>query len=134
VKDRGSDRAAKTVQVGLAEACISQVTVDQLIYKDSRGERHSVSLRECRDSWYARFMQGRRVRGWDRQQNRVVTKPTPPIAETTYVGNRDLTGRPPWVAIAAEPEVRFEFSSPRQAYEELLEPLGAAGWRTFDYG
>ncbi|MCB0020792.1 MAG: hypothetical protein KDE09_23520 [Anaerolineales bacterium] len=125
---RNSSEAS--VQVGIGLARITQVTSMAVEYIDEHGQRHSIDLKECAQNWRSQ-VEAKRGQSEARQ---------PPLSESARawnercVGVRDLLDDPPWVGFMNEQRTRFAFTSYAESYEQLLNPLGLAGWHTWDAG
>lgn len=119
-----------SVQIGIGLARIMQVTATQVEYIDGVGQRHSINLRECAQNWmnYADA---------SRRQSETEQRPLSESArawDASCVGIRDLLDDPPWVGFMNEQRTRFTFTSYAESYVQLLNPLGEAGWHTWDAG
>jgi hypothetical protein len=100
------------VQIGVAGARIVRVTAERIEYVDSAGRERAVDLRECVRVWCERHGTSE----WD----------------SRCVGDRGALDEPPWVRFVSDRATVFELASYEALYEELLGPLHAVGWHTFD--
>ena len=116
------------VRVGVRQARIVRVTPEHLLYNDEDGSEYDLELSQCAAHW---------VQWREEHAGEFVLLPGADAGEARAwnarcVGERGACDDPPWVELRSEPRTRFEFESYEAVYEELLGPLGKAGWHTFD--
>jgi len=124
----GEHLLGPAVRIGKGEARIVSVTPEHLVYHDEDGSEHDLDLMQCAAHWteWRNEHEGDFVlfAGVDAEASRAWNE--------RCVGERGACDDPPWVELRSEPRTRFAFESYEQVYEELLGPLGRAGWHTFD--
>jgi hypothetical protein len=123
-----SDPSPEIVRIGVSGARILSITHERLDYIDEAGQEQCIDLQECAKRW------GR----WRGERSRDFL-PLPGATDqgiadwnARCVGQRGALGNPPWAEFITEPRIRFAFASYEALYRELLDPLGRAGWHTFD--
>jgi hypothetical protein len=116
------------VLIGVSGARIAAVTRRRIDYIDMAGQEQFVDLEESARRW------GR----WHDDRSQAFL-PLPGATEqdaaswnARCVGQRGACDNPPWVEFTNERRTRFEFQTYEALYRELLRPLQAAGWHTFD--
>jgi hypothetical protein len=118
----------EVVRIGESGARIVAVTRERIEYIDMAGQERFVDLEECAGAW----------RQWH-DDHRSEFLPLPGASaqdivawNARCVGVRGACDNPPWAAFRNQRNTRFEFASYDALYRELLNPLGKAGWHTFD--
>jgi hypothetical protein len=124
----GERQPHQVVRIGVGQARIVRVTPEHLVYHDKDGSEYHLDLPQCSAHW-ARWHEEHAgdfvlLPGVDANESRAWN--------SRCVGERGACDDPPWVELRSEPPTRFEFESYEATYQELLGPLGKAGWHTFD--
>lgn len=98
-----SDRSPECVRIGDCHGRIVRVGPDAVEYVDAGGVTRVIDLASCAST---------------------------PTSKT--VGLRGALDHPPWFEFFGPSSVRMEFESDRALYQQLLIPLGRAGYATLD--
>ena len=123
-----NDPRVEVIRIGVSGARILGVSHEQVEYIDESGLKQSIDLQESAKKWG----------GWHGERNQDFL-PLPGATELIIadwnagcVGLRGALDDPPWAEFMTDRRTRFEFANYQTLYRELLNPLGLAGWHTFD--
>jgi hypothetical protein len=126
-ESQANQMVPEIVRIGVANARIKCVTPQRVEYLDESGQECFVDLEECVRNWVQYCNENKDEFVW------LTSEDSAAAWNSRCVGQRDLLDDPPWVEFTNKRRTRLEFGSYEEAYE-LLEPLGKAGWHTFDAG
>ena len=98
-----SNPSPRRVQIGEGHGRIVRVGQDAVEYEDATGATHTIELASCRRS-----------------------------PEGQVVGVRGALDDPPWFEFFGPHAVRMELDSDRALYQQLVIPLGRAGYCSYD--
>jgi hypothetical protein len=122
------EAAPEVHRIGSSDARIVRVTDQRIEYTDAAGRRQFVDLEECARCW---------VRWCHDHRQEFLPLGGASQAEIDAENARTVGLRGGgfplwWTEFMNERKTRFEFESWEACRRELLGPLIAAGWRTFD--
>jgi hypothetical protein len=98
-----SGRSPERVRIGDSHGRIVRVGPDAVEYVDAAGVARAIDLASCRRA-----------------------------PESRTVGLRGALDNPPWFEFFGPGAVRMEFESDKALYQQLVVPLGRAGYSTLD--
>jgi hypothetical protein len=123
-----SQTAPEIVRIGVANARVTSVTQQRVEYIDESGQKQFIDLEQCARNW---------MRNHCEQEEEFCLLPGVSAAAAAAwnlrcVGQRAACSSSSWVEFMNERSTRFEFEAYEAVYTHLLNPLGEAGWYTFD--
>ena len=129
-------RPVELVHIGTGPARIVQIAGPILDYIDDAGASLSIDLQECGRIYGVLEMAGlfppRDEMDWAALADAHPEFPTGDIRRWDCVGLRGALDEPPWFQFLNRRRTQFEFKDRDAFRQELREPLGRAGWNSWD--
>jgi len=131
-------KSVELVRIGTGAARITRVTRPRVEYVDEIGREQFVDLEECARIWICLERTGlfppSDETDWARLADATpeFSKLELSSSDSNTVGLRSALDSPPWFQFLNRRRTQFEFKNGHSFETDLHEPLGKAGWQSFD--